>query len=193
MSFEERVKAEPYAGAFSDCLVDGNAEQNERQRKIKRRALAISISLQTVGLTALVIAPLLAKPAELAMRTVPPMPIYRSAPQPKHDRVVRPIEPSHQVCVPCALISRPPVFRSNAQQNPPIDEPPGTGELPIDPNPPRDGITNIFDPRTQPHVVVDPPPTAHRIKEGHIDPALLVHRVEPARKKNNKKVESKGR
>src|SRR5260370_41529642 len=80
MSSKERVKAEPRAGAFSGCLGEGDAEATARERKIKRRAVGISIALQTVGLAALVIAPLFAKPAELVERVATPMPPYRSSP-----------------------------------------------------------------------------------------------------------------
>src|SRR5260221_14638596 len=105
MSFEERVKAEPCAGAFRDCLVDGNSEQTARQRTIKRRALAISISLQTAGLAVLGIAPLFAKPAELPLGTLPPMPSYR---RPQVHRVISdPTPPLVQVPgFKCAMNSR---------------------------------------------------------------------------------------
>ena len=94
MSVEERVKAEPCVGAFRECLVDGNAEQIQRERKIKRRALAISIVLQSVGLAVLVTAPLFAKPADLVSRIITPTPPYRSAPAPRHERIVRLVQPT---------------------------------------------------------------------------------------------------
>jgi len=179
MSIKEGVKAEPCAGAFRDCLVDGNSEQTARQRKIKRRALALSISLQTVGLAALVIAPLFAKPPELVGRNAMPIPPYRPAPAPKRERIFRPIEPNHQVCVPCALASQPAIMRTSAQQQAPIDEPIGIRELQPGDKTSQNTLVNIFDTRTPPRVVVDPPPTK-RISDPHINPALLVHRVEPA-------------
>jgi hypothetical protein len=68
MSSEERARAELSAGAFSGCLVEGDKEENARERKIKRRAIGISIVLQSAALAILVIVPLLAKPAELVGR-----------------------------------------------------------------------------------------------------------------------------
>ncbi len=89
MSSEEPVQAEPCAGTFSGCLVEGDAEQNARERKIKRRAVGISIALQSAALAVFVIAPLFAKPAELTGKIVVPIPPYRNRPAPR-----RPTQPS---------------------------------------------------------------------------------------------------
>jgi protein TonB len=176
MSFEERVKAEPCAGAFRDCLVDGNSEQTARQRRIKRRALAISISLQTIGLAMLVIAPLLAKPAELAMRTVPRMPIYRR--QPVHRVISDPApRPAQGPCFKCAINSRPdvrPVAPGNTAGDKDNDN--FEGGVPVGPD---DSGLNVFDPRKQP---TKPDTQSIRPQIMHVtrvDPAMLVRRVEP--------------
>ncbi len=60
MSSEERVKAELSARSFSACLVEGDAEENARERKIKRRAVGISVVVQSAALAVFVIAPLFA-------------------------------------------------------------------------------------------------------------------------------------
>src|SRR6202040_3925210 len=83
MSSEERVKAELCAGSFSACLVEGDAEENARERKIKRRAVGISIVVQSAALAVFVIAPLFAKPAELTGKIVVPIPPYRNSPAPR--------------------------------------------------------------------------------------------------------------
>src|SRR5438876_520868 len=80
MSSEEQVKAEPCAGTFNGCLVEGDTERHARERKIKRRAIAISVALQTAGLAALVIAPLFAKTAELTERIAVQIPPYSHHP-----------------------------------------------------------------------------------------------------------------
>ena len=96
MSSEERIKAEPCAGTFNGCLVDGDEAENARERKTKRRSVVISIVVQTAGLAALVIAPLLAKPAVMAERFAVPIPPYRSAPAPKRTDTAPPFQrPAH--------------------------------------------------------------------------------------------------
>ena len=177
MSLDNRVKAEPCAGSFGACLVDGNTEQTVRERKIKRRALAISISLQTVGLAALVIAPLLAKPAELAVRTVPPMPIYSS--RPVHSRTVIESRPRvNQPCFKCAIDSKPTVLRTSTavtDGNNGIEDGP---VIPMSGGSDNGGIP-ILDPRTQPIRPAVPVEQQHVVHVTHLDPALLTHRVEP--------------
>src|SRR5262245_4985997 len=76
---KEIVKVEPGPGNFGECLVEGSAEDKKRGRRIKRRAIAISIALESLGLTALVIAPMLGKPADIRMSSTMPIPPYRSS------------------------------------------------------------------------------------------------------------------
>lgn len=175
MALEERVQAEPCAGSLSACLVDGNAEQNARERKSKRRALVVSVSLQTIGLTALVIAPLLAKPAELAMRTAPPMPIYRSVPKPV--TVAQPPQgPIRRFCFDC--IHNPPSI-GHAVQTPPSTLPGDPGpDFPIGPPTPSGAIPGA-ETRQPPPPEVKGPPERKIIHEPHINPAMLVRQVKP--------------
>jgi protein TonB len=177
MSSEERVKAELCAGTFSGCLAGGDAEQNARERKIKRRAVGVSILLQSAALAVFVIAPLFAEPAELTGEIVVPIPPYRNSPTPR-----QPTQPStgrttgrcvH--CAPTSVPSRVPTLER--------DDPPGEPEIP-------GSITNstgtgnpngigVADSRPQPPQVEDVPHAKKRIHESHIDPALLTRRVEP--------------
>ena len=66
---------------LNGCLVDGDSEQLKRERKIRRRALAISISLQAFALAAILLMPLLGKPAVISWNVVP-VPPYYSRPTP---------------------------------------------------------------------------------------------------------------
>jgi periplasmic protein TonB len=175
MSSEERVKAEPRAGTFTGCLVPGDPETTAREKKIKRRAVGISVTLQTLGLTVLVIAPLLAKPAELKIRPLPPMPIYRS--QPVHHVISDPApHPISGPCFTCAIHSRP---ESRGVDNTTTTS--ETGEetinigLPVGP----DAGLNVFDSRKQPAKPDTPSAQPHVVHMTHIDPALLTHRIEP--------------
>src|ERR1700751_5760560 len=94
------MKAESEAGNFGECLVEGSAEDKKRRRKIKRRALAISIALESLGLTALVIAPMLAKPAELVVMATMPIPPYSSRPAPRRAATPDPGRTTHP-CIVC--------------------------------------------------------------------------------------------
>src|ERR1700752_2191577 len=77
MSHQENLgKVEAGLGNFNECLVGGSPEEQARRRKIKRRALVISVALQSLGLAALVIAPLLAEPTEITMISAMPIPPY---------------------------------------------------------------------------------------------------------------------
>jgi hypothetical protein len=53
MSSEERVKAELRAGSFSGCLVEGNAQETPGKEKSTRRALGISVVVQSAALAVL--------------------------------------------------------------------------------------------------------------------------------------------
>ena len=180
MSVDEEMKAEPRlntGNVLSACLVDGNPEQIAREKKSKRRALILSITLQSAGLAALLIAPLFAKPAELVSRIVTPTPPYHNPPAPRRERIVQ-ITPQNNrsICVPCALTNKPPILRTVAER-PITDEPIGSGELPVANNPIPGATQNVFEIRAQ--TVVGPPPEKKRLVIGHLDPAMLTHRVEP--------------
>jgi len=177
MSSEERVRAELCAGSFRTCLVQGDAEENARERKIKRRAVGISVAVQSAALAVFVIAPLFAKPVELTGKIVVPIPPYaHHAAQPRS--AVRP--PGRpQVRLPGFFQpNRVPVnIRTHDEAQPPGDaldhnaivEIPGAGD--------STGPLPLADNRRQP----PPPgvPPEKRVVVGHIDPALLQRRVEP--------------
>src|SRR5260370_8586680 len=63
-------------GSLSGCLVDGDAEQRTREHRVKRRALAISILLQSAVLAALVLVPLFGKAERISLTIVTPVVPY---------------------------------------------------------------------------------------------------------------------
>jgi periplasmic protein TonB len=77
---------------LNGCLVDGDVEQLKRERKIRRRALVISISLQAITLAVILLVPLLGKPAPISWNVVP-VPPYYSRPTPPHVEVVQVVHP----------------------------------------------------------------------------------------------------
>ena len=56
---EERL--EEGLGSLRGCLVEGDAEQRRGERRVRRRALAISILLQSAVLATLILLPLFGK------------------------------------------------------------------------------------------------------------------------------------
>jgi protein TonB len=178
MSSQERVKAELCAGRFSECLVEGDAEQNARERKIRRRAIMVSIVLQSTALTAFVIAPLFAKPAELVGRKVVPIPPYGHKPAQQHPAPAAPNRAHVQ-----RFIFAPTSIPANIRTH---DEPQAPGEE-IDPGQ-AIGLTgtegsltplHITDPRPEPPHAEEVTHEKKRIHESHVDPALLTRRIEP--------------
>jgi len=177
---KETVKVEHGPGNFGECLVEGSAEDKKRGRKNKRRAIVISIALQSLGLTALVIAPMLAKPAEPTVVSAMPIPPY-SAPHTAHAPTDQPIRHSTRPCIVCPTAPIAPITASFTKTDP---EP--TGELEslsinsTGPNTGKDGL-NIFDSRFQPKRPDEETPheVVRRIHKTSIDPAMLVNRVEP--------------
>jgi hypothetical protein len=88
------IAEEAGTGNFAECLVEGSAEDNKRGRKTKRRAITISVALQSAGLTALWILPLLAKPPEPGIVTTTPVPPYGAFGAPPFDRALSSHGPS---------------------------------------------------------------------------------------------------
>ena len=177
MSSGERVKAEPFAVRFNGCLVEGDSRENARERRIKRCAIGVSIVLQTAGLLVLVIAPLFAKPAELAERTAVPIPPYshRAAPRNRNPQPSSPHTARH--CLYCEPLSIPrtvPVL--SRTDDPPVADVFDSGQtVPTNGNGPID----IVDTRPQPRPPETPLREKRRLHVTQIDPALLTRRIEP--------------
>lgn len=178
MSSEERLQAERSAGTFRGCLIEGDAEENARERTSKRRAIITSIVLQSVALAMLLIAPLFAKPAELTRRVVMPIPPYRNSPAPR-----QPAQPSagrNQIvrCVYCPPTKIPPTVPTAERE-----DVQGALEIPGSISDSTGAASPygiaIADVRPQPPRVADVFHEKKRIHESHIDPALLTRRIDP--------------
>jgi protein TonB len=169
-------------GTLSGCLVDGNADQRTRERRVRRRALAISILLQSVILAALILVPLFGKAERITFTIVTPMPPYsryrnasdNSVAQRQHLR--GPKNP----CRFCAPTNIPPTIAMR-DPTPSEDETPLEGLGQGIPGA-IDGAIPLSDPgrkgprREDIETRVERPRVLHVT---HIDPAMLIHRVEP--------------
>jgi protein TonB len=175
MKSEENVaKVEVQSGDFGECLIGGSADEQKRRGKAKRRALAVSIAMQVLGLGALVIAPMLAKPPELSYRIVPPMPLYTS--QPVHSRPSGDPPPRHPSgpCFTCAMNSKPVLENTTiGETGENIDD----GQIGFLPGTADPSAIPILASRPQPPPVEEKP-IVKRIHSS-VNPATLVYRVEP--------------
>jgi periplasmic protein TonB len=161
---------------LNGCLVDGDSEQLKRERKIRRRALAISISLQAFALAAILLMPLLGKPAVISWNVVPVPPYYRR-PTPPHVDIVQVVRQQRPrptgffapTRIPDRIISDP----TPVTESPLV--PSGVGiDVP--------GAIPIADerPSIQPPPPVQPKPKAPSVVHlSHIDASKLISRVEP--------------
>src|ERR1700730_10061753 len=179
MSLDPKSVPRQNLGSLQGCLVEGDPEQRARERRVRRKALVTSVLVQASLLAAVILVPLFAKPAHLVMAVTTPIPPYRhvaarsqNTPRPPGER---------PVCVVC-LDPRPanltPTSRIESNQ---VTDPFA--------NPTDDGMPVVqcvgsacIDIRTEgprPPSVTEPPRDKRRRVETHIDPAMLIHRVEP--------------
>lgn len=165
-------------GSLQGCFVDGSAEQRARERRIKRRALSISIALQTAILTVVVLVPLLAKPERLAYANPIPIPPYAPARSPAHSPTpTRPIG-KHTIST-SDLYNAPKYIPSRVDETP---DPPSDSPLPSPAGPanPCVGCIPIEDSPVQPQPPAEPKASGpKRLFRTSLEPAMLIYRVEP--------------
>ena len=156
----------------------GTPHRSHRNRRLRRRSLLLSVVLQFAVLTALVLVPLLSKTEPLPVGIVMPMPPYHRPASP-----AGPIQHTHQpppthglsFCLTC-----PPVLpsRTTNSDKPGQNVNDGIGIDIGDPIPECPGCIPLDNARPQPAVPRAPTPRIVHIT--HIDPALLINRIEPA-------------
>jgi len=181
MPVEPRSLPQENLGSLRGCLVEGDPEQRKRERRIRRRALALSVVLQAFVLAAIVLVPLFAKPERIVIAgdwvPIPPYSHHANAERPHS----QPTSPRHNFH-PCVVCPTPTVLN-----HPPVDDPtPPTFDGPAIPGsfpgdgPDRDGPLNLPDSRPQPERPREEQPhKPPRLTVTHLEQAMLVHRVEP--------------
>jgi periplasmic protein TonB len=165
-------------GLLQSCLVEGDPEQRRLERQVRRKALVTSVLLQASLLAAVILVPLFAKPALLVRPIVTPVPPYRQASEPPHQTPSSPSEYHHRVCTTCwdakppALNSSKPIPASEA----PIITGEGIDRIPAAACPACiTGGTGL----PQPSLPTEPRPEKPPRIVTRLDPAMLIHRVEP--------------
>lgn len=167
------------AEAFRECLVDGDSQQRSLERRVRRRALGLSVVFQGAALAALIIVPLFGKSPQLTAREYTPIPPYyhSAAPQQQPSPQPRPTT-AHQVCVFCPSLPLQPHIPNQSADNPNPLSP--EGSISIDGgNPSAPGQLNMFDSRQPPAPVQSQRQQTRRLRINTIEPAMLIRRVEP--------------
>jgi periplasmic protein TonB len=185
-------------GSLRGCLMDGDAEQRRRQRSIRHRSLAISIAVQSAILTALILVSLFGKPQRIALANITPIPPFG---RPAHRSPAHPKPPTPQPPVPGGYTIFPP---RNARPITPTGESPnpvGPADFARESNAPTDGSGCSWcvglDSKDNGRRPQPPPPDAtvkaRLVRVTRLDPAMLIHRVEPVYPPLAKQIHREGR
>ena len=197
MPLDSRKIVQGTLGCLGGCLVEGDPEQRRRERRLRRRALVVSILIQAAALGALILLPLFGKTEHLALAVATPIPPYAPYTGSAHDPgVPHPHRPPPSACQFCVRPVVPPVIVTSNSR--PSDE--GLNDSPQVPglNIPGArgaGLIPIPDARTS---VPPPPPEQHVrrptvVRMTELDPAMLIYRVEPVYPTLPKQIHKEGR
>jgi len=182
-------------GTLSNCLVEGDPQSEKLARRIKQRAVTISIVLQSLALVALVLFPLLSKGERISLRDATPIPPFA----PMGDRRPSTTPPRHGIhpspaCRFCQPQNIPPTVVTHDQTtlaergDSPDDPIPG---LPTGPGTPGGSIP------THPHPVVpppdDPPAVLRRSISEPAQMAQLIRRIDPIYPPLARQIQREGR
>jgi protein TonB len=164
------------------CLVDGDAEQltrARRARRTRRRSLLLSVVVQIGVLAALILIPILSKTPRIALANVMPLPPYYHATTSEHN-VERPHHASRTREFTFCLSCSPVLATAHAQStnSGPSDEN-ITGANIIDGAGPECSECKGLAANSGAHPAIPDVPTPGIVHVTHIDPAMLIHRVEP--------------
>jgi protein TonB len=167
-------------GSLQGCLVEGDPEQRARERRIRRRALAISVALQSVALVLVILVPLFGKTERITTTFIPIPPYYHNA-GPTHPTSGTRPQPYHGHFFNRAPFSQPAYIPGHVYEGP-VDaapEPPGFASGP-GPDQPCSGCISMNEGRPQPkRPAENRPQPPKRVVMTHLAPAMLIHRVEP--------------
>ena len=170
----------PEMGSLTSCMLEGDSTQLQRARNIRHRALAISISLQTLFVAGLVLFPLLSKGERIDLKNATPVTPYQPYGHAQHNPtgIHRHVPPPCHYCFspnssPISPTADTHTPDSTTDQNIPIGAPDGRDNGVL--------FTSREPGPEQPVTVVDHEvdTTPRRVTISQLQPAMLSHRVEP--------------
>jgi TonB family protein len=182
MDLEPRGVSEGPPNFLRACLVEGEPEQ-QRATTIRRRAILLSIILQTIAVAVLGVFPLLGKSEHIPVRIFVERPPYRlGSDHPGADAAPRIPRRANQPCLFCkqpANASKPLSSEASVTDLNP-GEAPGVGIGPVGtPDGVPDGLPLDHRAPTPPELEHSAKEKTKRLIVGHIDPAYLTIRIEP--------------
>jgi protein TonB len=178
MSLDPKAVSQQNLGSLQSCLVEGDPEQRARERRVRRKSLIISVLLQASFLAALIVVPLFAKPERLVSIISTPIPPYRHVSGHTHTTQTPPASIRH-VCVTCFNLRPTNPDANNRVESTNWDQPiddPGLGEISAAPCP---GCIHIPVAGPQRPAIAESVRQRPRTVHTQLDPAMLIHRIEP--------------
>jgi TonB family protein len=181
-------------GALNGCLLEGDAVQAQREKKVRRRALVTSTLLQAAALAAVIAIPLFAKVERITVKDWTPLPPYHpyGGAAPQHPQPPTP-QLGHKPAF--CLICPPPGPMTPVTDGKPgehVGDPTTIGGPDLPPGVSCEGCIPIGKSEVPvvPQVLSDKPAMVHMT---HIDPAMLVERIEPVYPELAKQTRRSGR
>src|SRR5690349_17706815 len=108
-------------GSLGGCLVEGDPEQRNHERRIRRRSLTISILTQAAVVALLILLPLFGKTEHLALGITTPVPPYSPYKGPSREPGSQPPRGRRQnICHICAPTNIPPTIATH--ESPPTTD-----------------------------------------------------------------------
>ena len=186
-------------GSLGGCLVEGDPEQRNRERRVRRRSLIISTLIQIAVLALIMLLPLLGKTQHIVLaKSYTPIPPYGHPHHAGSATTSRPQPPSNpsgnRYLFPSPKASTiPPSSPGEGPVGPPDIGAGGNGQAS---GPDCNWCANIGGtsngPRP-PQPVVEPAPRNRVVRVTTIDPAMLIRRVEPVYPPLPKQIHKEGR
>ena len=164
--------------SLQGCFVEGGPEQRARERRIRRRALVISVAVQSAILTLIILIPLFGKPERIAFANPIPIPPYYHSNAPSHPDTPPKPNPPRKPSIANSVLSPPSHIPDHIDETP-DPTPPGVPGIPTLPGPPCAGCIPIVDTRPPEPLVPAKPQPPQRVFKGHLEPAMLIYRVDP--------------
>jgi len=175
-------------GSLSTCMIDSDQEAIVRARRLRRKALVVSVFLEAVCLAAMLLWPLITPGVLPGIYVVTPVPPYHGGgasrpaqPHPVSNRAPRPVPAMNQIAFPT------PNARNRAPEHPPTLDAemdldgasgPGGPDIPGGGGPLIPGAANDGVRVAPPHPAEPVRQVRQKVSEGVMEGALL-HRIEP--------------